>query len=121
MEGSRRIKLERDRERQAVREVNEEKVLTRDGRVVGIAPELVDQLKHKRGLRTVGRNKVSGRLFFGLSGATAKYVRGLDEMDFVWNDGWEPAPLFYRGASDRQRDPDGHVWVRQDGDWELEA
>jgi hypothetical protein len=122
MEGPRRIKLERDRERGARREEREEKVVTRDGRVVGISPELVDQLKDKRGLRPVGRGGVSGRLFFGMSSASSKYVRGPDGLDFIWNDGWEPASLFTPNAGGRQRDPDGvGVWVKVDGDWELEA
>lgn len=62
-------------------------------------------------------------LVFGLSSATAKYVRGLDELDFVWNDGWEPAPLFSKGATGPQRDPDGGVWKKSDetGEWELEV
>lgn len=60
-------------------------------------------------------------LVFGLSGATAKYVKGLDQLDFIWNEGWEPAPLFSKGAEGPQRDPDGNVWVKKDGEWGLET
>ncbi len=61
-------------------------------------------------------------LSFGMSQATKKYVRGLDELDFVWNEGWEPAPLFSRGAEGPQRDPDGHVWRKSEsGEWEPEV
>ena len=59
-------------------------------------------------------------LVFGLSSATAKYVTGPDGLDFVWNDGWEPAPLFSPKAEGRQRDPDGNWWVKVDGEWGLE-
>jgi hypothetical protein len=55
-----------------------------------------------------------------MSSATAKYVTGPDGLDFVWNDGWEPAPLFTPKADGRQRDPDGNWWAKADGEWGLE-
>lgn len=119
----RRAKADRYRELQERSREDYEHVVRKDGKVVRIAPQHVDHLKDKKGLRPAGRNKVSGSLFFGMSQATQKYVRGLDDLDFIWNDGWEPAPLFSRGASGPQRDPDGNVWVRneENGDWELEV
>ena len=121
MNGTRQVKLDRDRERQARAERYNEKVVRRDGKVVSIPREHVDTLKDKKGLRPVGRGGVSGSLFFGMSEATKKYVKGMDELDFVWNEGWEPAPLFTPKAEGPQRDPDGNVWVKRDGEWELEV
>lgn len=81
------------------------------------------ELHGRREKEYVERRKEKKRdmaLVFGLSSATAKYVKGMDELDFVWVDGWEPAPLFSRGATGPQRDPDGNVWVKNEatGDWE---
>ncbi len=122
LDGMRRAKADRNRELQEKSRKDYEAVVRKDGKVVRIAPQHVDQFKDKKGLRPVGRGGVSGRLFFGLSEASKKYVRGLDELDFVWNDGWEPAPLFSRGAEGPQRDPDGNVWRKSaEGDWELEV
>jgi hypothetical protein len=117
-EATRRIEVERGDELHAKHEGKREKVVRRDGKVVEVPHELIDMSK-KTGFRPVGRNGVSGRLFFGMSGATAKYVKGMDELDFIWNDGWEPAPLFSRNVEGQQRDPDGNVWVKKNGDWEL--
>ena len=121
MAESRRIKLERDRERQDRFRRDYEKVVRPDGKVVKIAPQHVDQFKDKKRLRPVGRGGMSGALFFGLSEATARYVQGPDKLCFIWNEGWEPAPLFSHGAEGRQRDPDGNVWVKKDGEWGLET
>lgn len=119
-EKARRMEVERGYELHDRAARNSEKVVRRDGKVVSLPAELVDQVKHR--LRTASRNGRSGRLAVGLSGATDKYVRGLDQLDFVWNDGWEPAPLFTPKASGPQRDPDGNVWVKgQSGDWVLES
>lgn len=120
LDGMRRARKDRDREVQEVSRKDYEKVVRPDGKVVRLAPHAIEQAKNKRGLRPVGRNGVSGSLFFGLSGATSKYVTGPDGLDFVWNDGWEPAPLFSKGAEGEQRDPDGNVWVKEEGgDWGL--
>lgn len=121
MQGPRSIKLERDRERQAKREKDFEKVVTRDGRVVGISPAHVDMFKNKRGLRPVGRNGVSAALRFGLNQAFEKYEQGPDGLWFVWNDGWEATNLFRKASvQSPQKDPDGNVWVERDNEWFLE-
>lgn len=94
-ENARRIEVERGHELHARRE-----------------KEYAEKRKEKRKAMS---------LVFGLSSATARYVKGLDELDFVWNEGWEPAPLFTPKAEGPQRDPDGNVWVKRDGEWELEV
>jgi hypothetical protein len=118
-QGVRDIDVERGRELKAKWDGKREKVVHKDGRVVEYMQENIDQIKHK--VHAVGRNKMGRALHFGMSEATRKYVRGMDEMDFIWNDGWEPAPLFYRGGAERQRDPDGGVWLKVDGEWEKEV
>jgi len=74
--------------------------------------ERVEERKQKRN---------DARPKFGLSDVSKKYVRGLDKLDFVWNDGWEPATLFCGSVEGPQRDPDGNVWVKQGGEWVLES
>ena len=122
MEGPRRVKLERDRERGAIRARDYVKVVREDGKVVSISPDTVDGLKDKRRLRPIGRNGVSAAQHFGLSGSFGKYEQGPDGLWFVWNDGWEPTTLF--GGSEAlspQRDPDGNMWVKVDGEWLFES
>ena len=120
MNGPRRIKLERDRERQAIRDGEREKVVTRDGRVVKLMPNHIDQMKDKKGLRPVGRGGVSAATRFGLNQAFGRYEQGPDGLWFVWNGGWEPTNLFRKQAESPQRDPDGNVWVEENGEWCLE-
>lgn len=118
-QGIRDVDVERGRELRAKWDGKKEHVVRKgDGKVVEMPSELIDSVKHR--LRPAGRNKVSARLFYGLSEATKKYVTGPDGLDFVWNDGWEPAPLFTPKAEGHQRDPDGNVWVKVDGEWGLE-
>ena len=122
MEGSRRIKLDRDRERGAQRARDYVKVVRPDGKVVSISPDTVDGLKDKKHLRPVGRGGNSDVRHFGLSESFGKYEQGPEGLWFVWNDGWEPTSLF--GGDKRegsQPDPDGNVWVRVDSEWVLES
>ena len=112
---ARRCEIERGEVIQARRDAQSERVIRRDGRILDFPSELIDQAKHK--FRPVGRGGRSNVAYFGTGGD--RYVKGMDELEFVWNDGWEPAPLWYRGDSDRQRDPDGNVWVRRGQDWEV--
>lgn len=118
MDGVRRVRRERSDEFRSKQP--KEKVVRRDGRVVEISATHVEHLKDKRGLKPVGRNGVSASIYFGLSDAAERYERGPDGLYFVWNDGWEPTNLWRNGAKSPQRDPDGNLWVEQDGEWSLE-
>jgi hypothetical protein len=126
MEGQRRIKLERDRERSATREREFVGVARKDGKVVSIAPEAVEKLKDKRGLRPAGRNGRSAASYFSLAGLEEKWERGPDGMHFFWDGGWEPRPGGDAWPSP-QHDPAGNVWVLSplyEGDettWVLES
>jgi hypothetical protein len=119
MNGSRRIK--RDRGEEVSSGIARERVVRKDGKVVNVAAEHVDRIKDKNGIRPTGRGGRSASLYFSMAEAAERYVRGPDGLDFVWNDGWEPAPLFSKGAKTPQRDPDGNVWVKTDGEWVLES
>lgn len=116
MEGRRRI--DRERGQKYAAKHSKERVVNKNGKVVELLEHQVDQLKCK-GFRPIGRGGRSAALYFGLSGATRKYVKGEDGLDFVWDDGWSPAPLWYKGTGP-QRDPDGNVWVKVNGEWVLE-
>jgi hypothetical protein len=116
-DGVRRIEVERGAEMQS--RMKREKVVRRDGKVVGVPEELVDTMK-RSGIRPVGRNGGAPSLKFGLSESFGKYRQGSEGLWFVWNDGWEPTRLWESQAKgDEQHDPDGNVWVRRDGDWAL--
>jgi ribosomal protein L36 len=117
MNGSRKVKNERGelvKSRQ-----DKERLVRRDGRVIEVNADNVDLLK-KKGLRPTGRNGRSAALYFSMSEAAERYVRGPDGLDFVWSDGWEPAPLFTPRVESPQRDPDGNVWVKQGSEWVLD-
>ena len=118
MNGSRKIKAERGQEFQAGQ--NYEKVVAKNGRVIDVMEENVERLKHK-GLKPVGRSGRSAALYFDMSSAAERYVRGPDGLDFVWQDGWEPAPLFTPNAVSPQRDPDGNIWVKHEDEWVLDS
>ena len=117
MNGSRKVKKERGEEFNVGQKF--ERVARKDGKVVSILEEHVDNLKRK-GLRPVGRGGRSAAIYFDMATAAERYVMGPDGMDFVWNDGWEPAPLFTPKAESPQRDPDGNVWVKQGTEWVLD-
>jgi hypothetical protein len=113
------VEIERGEVLGAKHDGKKERVARRDGKVIEMREDLIENVKHR--VKPVGRNGMGGRLFFGMSGSTAKYVRGPDGLDFIWNDGWDPAPLYTKNVEGPQRDPDGGVWVKVNGDWELEA
>lgn len=117
MNGSRRIKKERGEEFNATQKY--EKVVRKDGRVTEVLEDNVDRLKGK-GMKPVGRSGRAAALYFDMASAAERYVRGPDGMDFVWQDGWEPAPLFTPKAVSPQRDPDGNVWVKHENEWVLD-
>lgn len=117
MEGSRRAKRDRGEELNSRRKY--EKVVNKHGRVVELSEEYVDRYANK-GIKPVGRGGRSASLYFSMSSAAERYVRGPDGLDFVWTDGWEPAPLFTPNAVSPQRDPDGNVWVKQGTEWVLD-
>lgn len=119
MSGVRRVRKERSESFKAKQP--QEKVVTRDGRVVEISETHVDHLKDRRSLRPVGRNKMGAALHFSMSQSFGKYEQGPDGLWFVWTGGWEPTKLFGgKEVSGHQRDPDGNVWVKQGDDWVLE-
>jgi hypothetical protein len=118
----RRVEVERGEQVQAKWDGKREKLQRPDGRLVDIPDELVDQAKGN-GLRPVGRNKKSAVGYFALSSSMQGYEQGPDGLWFVWNDGWEPTALWTRDKdlAEKQRDPDGNVWVRHEGEWVLES
>lgn len=120
-EGMRKLDIERGEQVKAKSDGRREKLVRRDGRVIELADELVDQAKHK-GLRPAGRNGRSVPIRSHLSSSYGKYEQGPDGLWFVWNDGWEPTKLWEPSSpAEKQRDPDGNVWVRaEDGGWELD-
>jgi len=116
-EGTRRIEVERGAEMQA--RMKREKVVRRDGKVVGVPEDMVDTMK-RNGIRPVGRNGTSVAIRSNLSNSYGKYKQGPDGLWFVWNDGWEPTKLWAPAdAGETQRDPDNNVWVLVDGEWSL--
>ena len=117
MEGSRRAKRDRGEELNARRKT--EKVVNKHGRVVELSDDNVDRFA-KKGIKPVGRGGRSAALYFDMASAAERYVQGPDGLDFVWQDGWEPAPLFTPNAVSPQRDPDGNVWVKQGTEWVLD-
>lgn len=118
MEGSRREKRDRGEEINSRRKT--ERVVNKHGRVVELSDDNVDRFA-KKGIKPVGRGGRSAALYFDMASVTERYVRGPDGLDFVWTDGWEPAPLFTPNAVSPQRDPDGNVWVKQGTEWVLES
>lgn len=118
MNGVRQVEIERGREYKSRWDGKREKVVRRDGKVIEMPEHLVDQVKNK--VRPAGRGGRGIALRFGMSDVTSRYVRGPDGIDFVWNDGWEPTELWVRGKNlpNTQRDPDGNVWVKKDGEWQ---
>jgi len=119
-EGARKLEVERGAELQSRWDGKKEKVVRRDGRVMDVPEELIDNVKHK--VRPAGRNGKGTSLKFGLSSSFGKYEQGPDGLWFVWDDGWEPTKLFLKGeVGDRQRDPDGNTWVKVDGEWEIDS
>jgi hypothetical protein len=117
-DGSRKAEIEIGEYHQA--KLQREKVVRRDGRMVEFPQELVEGVKH-RFKGSPGRNGGAPSLRFGLSESFGKYKQGLDELWFVWNDGWEPTKLWMKaGLSGVQRDPDGNVWTRAGDEWVLE-
>lgn len=117
MEGSRRAKRDRGAELDS-RQVKH-KVVNKHGKVVELSEDAVDRYA-KKGIKPVGRGGRSAALYFDMASAAERYVRGPDGLDFVWQDGWEPAPLFTPRAESPQRDPDGNVWVKQGTEWVLD-
>jgi hypothetical protein len=114
------IKMDRERglALDAKHDGKRQRVVRKDGRVVDIRDEAMEQV-HK-GVRPVGRNGGAPSLKFGLSESFGKYRQGGEGLWFVWNDGWEPTRLWESQAKgDEQHDPDGNVWVRKEGDWTL--
>jgi transposase InsO family protein len=127
MEGQRRVRLERDTERAERRRRDYVKVVRRDGKVVEIAPDTVDQMKDKKGLRPAGRNGRSAAIYFGPT--RSKYEQGPDGLYFEWDGGWVPSEFGLSHLEERfggevpspQRDPDGNKWFRVGGEWVLES
>lgn len=119
MNGSRKVKRERGMQYNS--KTKKERVVRGDGRVVEVPEEHIDRFKDKKNLRPVGRNGRSSALYFDMASVSERYVMGPDGLDFVWQDGWEPAPLFTPKAQSPQRDPDGNVWVKQGDEWVLET
>lgn len=117
MEGSRKAKRERGAEYDAKHV--KQKVVNKHGKVIEVAEENVDRMARK-GIKPLGRGGRSAALYFDMASAAERYVRGPDGLDFVWTDGWEPAPLFTPNAVSPQRDPDGNVWVKQGTEWVLD-
>ena len=115
-EGTRIIEVERGAEMQA--RMKREKVVRRDGRVVELPHETVEQAKGR--LRPAGRYGGAPSLRFGMSDAMGKYEQGPEGLWFVWNDGWEPTSLWdWKAKGIEQHDPDGNLWVKKDGEWLL--
>ena len=99
---------------------SKQKVVNKHGKVIEVNEDNVDRMANK-GIKPVGRGGRSAALYFDMASVTERYVRGPDGLDFVWTDGWEPAPLFTPNAVSPQRDPDGNVWVKQGTEWVLES
>lgn len=119
-EGARKVEIERGAELQAKWDGKKERIVRRDGRVMDFPEELIDNVKHK--VRPAGRNGKGASLKFGLSNSFGKYEQGPGGLWFVWDDGWEPTSLFLKGeVGDRQPDPSGNIWVRVNGEWEIDS
>lgn len=116
-DGVRNIDIERGQEVRS--KERRERIQRKDGQVLDFPEHLIDQTKHK-GIRPVGRGGKSAALHFGFSEAAADYLRGPDGMYFVWDDGWCPTTLWYKGTAP-QHDPDGNLWVLKGGEWVLES
>lgn len=117
MEGTRRSKRDRGYEFDAKHA--KQKVVNKHGKVVEVNESSLDRMV-KKGIKPVGRGGRSAALYFDMASAAERYVRGPDGLDFVWTDGWEPAPLFTPRVESPQRDPDGNVWVKQGTEWVLD-
>lgn len=116
--GIHREEIERGEVVKAKSDGKRERVVRRDGIVVDLPYETIEQAKDR--LRPVGRNGRAPSLKFGLSDSFGNYEQGPEGLWFVWNDGWEPTTLFLKGVvGDEQRDPDGNLWVKKDGEWLL--
>jgi hypothetical protein len=117
-EGTRKIEVERGAEMQA--RMKRERVVRRDGKVVDFPEELVDTAKKQ--FRPAGRYGGAPSLRFGLSDAMGKYEQGPQGLWFVWNDGWEPTKMWeHQAKGDEQRDPDGNLWLKREGEWVLDS
>jgi hypothetical protein len=119
MRGVHREESERGKEVHA--SVEKERVRFPDGSLREIPGHLIDGTRRKvKGMRGVGRNGLGPTEYFGMN--APKHHQGPDGMWFVWNDGWEPTTLWCRDRElgERQRDPDHNVWVKRDGEWQLE-
>lgn len=116
-EGARRIEVERGYELHS--RVKRERVIRKDGRIIEIDENSLEHAKNR--VRPLGRNKTSAALHFGMNDAAQRYEQGPDGLWFVWSDGWDATNLWRRpGLAEKQRDPDGNVWVEVNGEWELE-
>ena len=115
-----REEIERGEVVKAKSDGKRERVVRRDGIVIDIPHETVEQAKGR--LRPVGRNGRAPSLKFGLSDSFGKYEQGPEGLWFVWNDGWEPTKMWESQAvGDEQHDPDGNLWVKKDGEWLLSS
>jgi hypothetical protein len=118
--GLRREEIERGEAVRAKDDGRREKVVRRDGRVVEVPYETVEQAKGR--LRPAGRYGGAPSLRFGLSDAMGKYEQGPQGLWFVWNDGWEPTRMWeHQAKGDEQRDPDGNLWLKREGEWVLDS
>jgi hypothetical protein len=119
MGGVHREESERGREVQA--SMARERVVMEDDSIREVPEHLLDNMRRKftKGMKPVGRNGKAAALHFSMSDASRKYVRGPDGMDFVWDGGWVPAPLFTKDALSPQRDPHDNVWVKDAEEWVL--
>ena len=116
--GLHREEIERGEAVKAKSDGKREKVVRRDGVVIDIPHETVEQAKGR--LRPVGRNGGAPSLRFGLHDSMGKYEQGPEGLWFVWNDGWEPTSLWdWKAKGDEQHDPHGNLWVKKDGEWLL--
>lgn len=100
---------------------DKEDVFYPDGTRRQVYGHLMDATRQKvKGMRGVGRFGLAPTEYFGLSQSYGKYEQGPEGLWFVWNDGWEPTKLWESQAKgDTQRDPDGNVWVKVEGEWTL--
>lgn len=118
-DGARKHEVERGAQLHAKNDGRREKVVRRDGHVLDFPEDLIDIAKSK--FRPAGRNGGAPSVRFGLSDSFGRYEQGPDGLWFVWDGGWEPTSLFTRDKqlADRQRDPNGNVWVKVEGEWVL--